>query len=796
MMKPPQATSSPKWSPRSSWTRWVLVSIGLLALAQPSLRAQSTDHGVEPDPHDDSVLIVSRTTAQLDGWKQVVSALRTFHRDRGVRTFVFDDSPLELQEAIAREHPRYLTLIASPEECTRRMVLAVNRLARSLDEDPWPDVEWGVVTGRDWSDAMRRVVTRDPLAIRRAAGVASLPIDAFFEVWCWDEAVAGRSIRTSPEGERVETITDASDMMPGIVASLNDYQPDLFFSSGRATQGDWRIGYAFQAGAFTVRDGALIGVGLDHQDHPVNSSNPKVWLAAGNCLVGDVQDRDSMALAIMASAGATQFLGYTGRTWHGRAGWGTSGWFLDEPQRHTLPEAVFFNQVQLIDELAQLGSDLPDLELGYFGPREDPRFHDELETRLAGRYDEAAFEQVVGHLWDRDALVLHGDPTWEARLDGRPSPWSIRLESLGENRWKASVQATEAVSFSVPPAWRFPWRMRIDSIEGSESAPRVLLADDFVCFTDLKQLDAGESRSVVFTGEPVRLRRRVHSAADPERIESQLARLPARYRAAVRRQLKRAGEHAGELVCAIERLNSPLELTSIGYLLAWMPERDLTTVDCGFLSEEVRAAARIREESRFCRALPMEVYLNEVLPYAFVGERREAWRVPLNRRFASLVHSAPTQAAAVRALNQELWRSYGIVYHPTKRPKTDQSPSETIDCGVASCTGLSIILASSLRSVGIPARLAGVPMWHDDSGNHTWVEVWDDGRWHYVEAFGGPGYGEAWWVDRATRAQANEPLYAVWATSWKPTGDHFPLEWDPEDQTIPAVNVTERYRSP
>ena len=181
-MKPPQATSSPKWSPRSSWTRWVLVSIGLLALAQPSLRAQSTDHGVEPDPHDDSVLIVSRTTAQLDGWKQVVSALRTFHRDRGVRTFVFDDSPLELQEAIAREHPRYLTLIASPEECTRRMVLAVNRLARSLDEDPWPDVEWGVVTGRDWSDAMRRVVTRDPLAIRRAAGVASLPIDAFFEV--------------------------------------------------------------------------------------------------------------------------------------------------------------------------------------------------------------------------------------------------------------------------------------------------------------------------------------------------------------------------------------------------------------------------------------------------------------------------------------------------------------------------------------------------------------------------------------------------------------------------------------
>ena len=189
----------------------------------------------------------------------------------------------------------------------------------------------------------------------------------------------------------------------------------------------------------------------------------------------------------------------------------------------------------------------------------------------------------------------------------------------------------------------------------------------------------------------------------------------------------------------------------------------------------------------------MSIYLNEVLPYAFVGERRESWRVALNTRFAQLVADAPDQAEAVRRLNQELWRSYGIVYHPDKRPKTDQSPSETIDCGVASCTGLSIILASSLRSVGIPARLAGVPMWHDDSGNHTWVEVWDDGQWHYVEAFGGPGYDEAWWVERAQKARESDPMYAVWATSWKPTGTNFPLEWDPEDHTIPAVNVTARY---
>ena len=768
-------------------------AVGLLLLGSPLFAQEQVV--VEPRPHDDSVVLVSAATAHADGWKQVVSALRTFHRDRGVRTLIYETSPTERQAELAQAHPRFLTLVARPEELDRALLLELKRLVRGLDEDPWPDVEWGVVTGRDWSDAMRRLTVRAPLDIRRAAGVASLPTEAFKEVWCWDESVPGRSLRTGPDGTLVETTTSAGDMMPGIVASLNDYQPDLFFSSGRATQDDWRIGYTFQAGAFTVRDGVLVGVGLDHQDHPVASSNPKVWLAAGNCLVGDVQDRDSMALAILGSAGATQFLGYTGRTWHGRAGWGTSAWFLSEPQRHTLSEAVFFNQVQLIDELRQIDPRLATLDLGDFGPREDPRFREVLEQYVAEHFetplDDATFEQAVGHLWDRDALILHGDPTWCARLDGPPRPWSIGLERLDDERWALHLEALESMRWSVPPAWRLPWRLRIESVDSAEAG--VLLADDFVCFTELESLEAGERRTVVFTGGPRFLQRRVEHSTDSDQLEAQCARLPASLRAPVRRQLDRAGPNAGELVSAIERLQGPLELTSVGYLLAWMPEEDLRTITGGFLAEEVRAAARIREESRFCRALPLEVYLNEVLPYAFVGERRERWRAPLNARFKPLVAKASTQAEAVRRINQELWRSYGIVYHPDKRPKTDQSPSETIDCGVASCTGLSIILASSLRSVGIPARLAGVPMWHDDSGNHTWVEVWDDGQWHYVEAFGGPGYDRAWWVERAGRARASDPMYAVWATSWKPTGTNFPLEWDPENRTIPAVNVTARY---
>ena len=55
--------------------------------------------------------------------------------------------------------------------------------------------------------------------------------------------------------------------------------------------------------------------------------------------------------------------------------------------------------------------------------------------------------------------------------------------------------------------------------------------------------------------------------------------------------------------------------------------------------------------------------------------------------------------------------------------------------GMASCTGLSILLVDALRSVGIPARFAGTASWHDDRGNHSWTEVRLDDGWHFTEFY-------------------------------------------------------------
>ncbi len=757
----------------------------------------TTAHGQDllqddPAPHDDCAVIISRKSAEADGWRQVASAVRTFHQDAGVTRHVFETSPLELKDVLAQEHPRHVVLVAAPEELNRSLFLELHRLCRGLDEDPWPDFEWGILTGRTWESAMRQVVTRAPLVIRKAAGVASLDVTPFEEALCWDETFPGRSVRKFADGRVMTRSGTASQTLPGIISSLNDYEPDFFFSSGRATQHDWRVGYDFKAGAFKVEDGALVGVTLDRERLPVDSGNPKVWLAAGNCLIGDVDGIDSMALAILDCASATQFVGYSGRTWHGRAGWGTADWFLSDPGRWNLSEAVFLNQVELIDELRAIDPVLATLDLGDFAPREDPLFGEKLAETWGKGVDEEIFQTALGHLWDRDVLVFYGDPSWDARLaEGTPA-WSSEFALDDETGLcRVTLTGRAEASFSSPPSVRLP--VRLAPGRTISAPPGTIIADDFVMFTGVRSLDPGETVTAVFEGVPEVREKRVERVRDWPLCEAQIARLPLAYQSPVRTRLEDARGHRGELVSAIESLDGEEALEAIAYLIAFMPDRDLSTISGGLLAEHVREAIEIRRTSPFCRDLPDDIFLNEVLPHVFVGERRERWRPELRERFAEIAWTAPTQAEAVRRLDRELWSQMGVVYHPDKRPKTDQSPSETIDCGVASCTGLSILLASTCRSVGIPARLAGVPMWHDDSGNHTWIEVWDDGRWEFVEALGGEGYGKAWWLEKIAKVNPDDPLYTVWATSYRPTGTHFPLEWDPADDTIPSVDVSARY---
>lgn len=256
--------------------------------------------------------------------------------------------------------------------------------------------------------------------------------------------------------------------------------------------------------------------------------------------------------------------------------------------------------------------------------------------------------------------------------------------------------------------------------------------------------------------------------------------------------LDRAGSNRlqlEQLLCDV----SDAHWESAEFLVANMPDSDLTTLRADFLLNDIALANEAWETAPWGKQIPKEIFLNNVLPYANINERRDAWRKDFRERFAPLIAEAKTPSQAAALLNQRLFPLVQVKYS-TKRAKADQSPYESMNSGLASCTGLSVLLIDACRACGIPARFVGTPLWSDNSGNHSWIEVWDDG-WHFTGAAepSGDQLDQAWFIGRAATAQRDDPRHAIYAVSFQKTPIHFPLVWDRSIRSISAVNVTDRY---
>ncbi|MEM7229013.1 MAG: transglutaminase family protein, partial [Planctomycetota bacterium] len=254
-----------------------------------------------------------------------------------------------------------------------------------------------------------------------------------------------------------------------------------------------------------------------------------------------------------------------------------------------------------------------------------------------------------------------------------------------------------------------------------------------------------------------------------------------------------AGENRAELERALREIEDAFR-PGMTFLITYMPPTDAATLDADFLLTNVRQAYEARARVPWGDRVPDEIFFNDVLPYASVSEPREAWRESLMEQFLEHVTECATPAEAAQRLNRVIFPALGVRYS-TKRARADQSPSESIAQGMASCTGLSILLTNGCRATCIPARLAGIPEWPHKGGNHTWVEVWSDGTWYFTGAAepSDQGLNHAWFNGDAARADVNSRAHSIYATSWQHTGVTMPMVWAADADPVPAVNVTSRY---
>jgi zinc protease len=431
-------------------------------------------------------VVVSRPTLARPEWKRVVDALVAKHGGRVVPYDALEDA----RPGLADPLPRYACFVATPTEATREFVAGVHRLTRRLDDDPYTDVIWGILTGYDADNALRIARQTAPLTVRRVLSATEVALDICEEGAWYSELQPGRVVRKRP-GQPPTEERGPADSTRALVDGLNA-GTDLVVTSGHASERNWQLGYRYRNGTFRSEAGRLFGVDLANSRLPVASDNPKVYLAVGNCRMGHVNGTDAMALAWMNSAGVCQMAGYTVDTWFGYGGWGCLDYFLEQPGRFTLAEAFYANQQALIHKLET----------------EFPR-----ESRA-----ESGLTSRNGLLYDRDAVAFYGDPAWEARMAPGPLAWDQTL-TVKDGEYRFTITPRKGADSFRPvstngsqrggrPAFALlPHRVRnVVLIEGSELRP--VVADNFVLVPLPESADPGRTYTVAFRAESAERRSR------------------------------------------------------------------------------------------------------------------------------------------------------------------------------------------------------------------------------------------------------------------------------------------------
>jgi len=406
------------------------------------------DTAVKPRPTAavSYAVVTSADTYADPEWKMVVDALKKKHK---AKVITYSTGIDEVLSELKRVFPQYACLVAKPQEANRDFVREAHRLSRKLDADPYPDVIWGIITGYDAGDALRIARHKRPLLARRLlTGTVGSPLNEYGEGMMFNELQAGVMWKKGADGGIAEEScpTDTTKM---IVDALNEYEPDVFITSGHATERNWMIGYSYRSGYLRCKDGRLYGLDTEGRSYEIESPNPKVHLAVGNCLIANIPDRQCMALALMRSAGVYQMIGYTVPTSYGYGGWGVKDYFSElQAGRFTLAEAHYANSVALIYELEKRG----------------------LNSETSRR---------PGLRGDRDVVVLYGDPAWEAQMAPRELPWTQTLE-VKDRLYTFTITADKTADWDNRPVIELlPHRIRgIRLLEGDEYKPVVM--DNFI----------------------------------------------------------------------------------------------------------------------------------------------------------------------------------------------------------------------------------------------------------------------------------------------------------------------------
>lgn len=370
-------------------------------------------------PEKDYLIVASSTVKEDAEWMKVVEALRQRHH---AQVCFYRDSLGEVLPYLQQKKPRYVAFVEMPKYINREYVMELHRISRKVDDNPYVDYLWGIITGYDATQALKLVHNaNEPLVVKSALStISELSSAKWFDRYAWmDDHTDGLCGEKWEADGKVKTymINPEKESLRKFYDLYEKIDPDFVVTSGHATERNLET--PFSHGNIKSKNGILYAAFPDGKENLVESGKRRVFLGAGNCLIGNVRNNpNSMAIAWLGSGNATAMVGYVVTSWYGRSGWGALKYWISNPGRYTLAEAVYLNEQDMLHQMNEWNADFNKINYPY-------AVHEVLFRKSLHAAEEAIREGTgikrptkdqIGFLYDRDVLAYYGDPKWNVRL--------------------------------------------------------------------------------------------------------------------------------------------------------------------------------------------------------------------------------------------------------------------------------------------------------------------------------------------------------------------------------------------
>lgn len=184
------------------------------------------------------------------------------------------------------------------------------------------------------------------------------------------------------------------------------------------------------------------------------------------------------------------------------------------------------------------------------------------------------------------------------------------------------------------------------------------------------------------------------------------------------------------------------------YLMATLPVSDLANYPLSAWTPYIRHALKLRNEISWCKDLPETIFTDYVFYPRINTEDIEECRQLFYSELMPRIQGMNEEQAVIET-------NYWCQEHVTYQMADDRTKSAMTayrSCG-GRCGEESTFTVTALRAIGVPSRQVYAPWWSHCDDNHAWVEVYIDGKWHFLGACeAAPKLDTGWFTNASSRA--------------------------------------------